>query len=337
MTIKRDTIASVEELDPFEDEYVYDIGINHENPWFFANDILLHNSAYFSAYPIMRDQPEFADFEWTPENVVSLYDQIADITNDSFPAFMNSAFNVPPEQSVIKAGRELCASKGLFITKKRYAVMIFDKEGKRKDLNGKPGEIKAMGLDLRRSDTKPEVQTFLYEILTDVLTDIPREEIFKKIQKFRNEFRSWPNWAKGSPKRVNNLTKYGNIKRMQDSFSDALENSKGNDKKKTIPGHVAAALAWNILKEINRDTSSMSITDGSKTIVCKLKSNNMGMTSVAYPIDQLILPDWFKSLPFDSDAMEQAALDSKLDNLLSVLKWDLSDTHISDTYNLLFS
>jgi hypothetical protein len=41
----------------------------------------------------------------------------------------------------------------IFITKKRYAINIFDKEGKRKDVNGKNGDIKAMGLDLKRADT----------------------------------------------------------------------------------------------------------------------------------------------------------------------------------------
>jgi hypothetical protein len=32
---------------------------------------------------------------------------------------------------IIKGGRELIADRGLFITKKRYAVNIFDLEGKR--------------------------------------------------------------------------------------------------------------------------------------------------------------------------------------------------------------
>ena len=34
-----------------------------------------------------------------------------------------------------------------FITKKRYAMLVFDNEGKREDVDGKAGKIKAMGLD----------------------------------------------------------------------------------------------------------------------------------------------------------------------------------------------
>jgi hypothetical protein len=61
---------------------------------------------------------------------------------------MQDAFHCPKSRGeVIKAGREIVASKGLFITKKRYAVLYYDKEGKRTDTGGAPGKIKAMGLD----------------------------------------------------------------------------------------------------------------------------------------------------------------------------------------------
>jgi hypothetical protein len=327
------TVESVEELGEFDDEYVYDIGIDADHPYFFANDVLVHNSIYFSAYSIMSQLDEFKDFEWSKEAVVQLYDQIADITNQSFPEFMQRSFNVPESRSVIKAGRELVASRGLFITKKRYAVLIYDKEGKRKDLDGKPGEIKAMGLDLKRADTPKPVQEFLSEILTLVLTDSPREEIFSRIKTFRGEFNKWPSWSKGSPKRVNNLTQYGLVKRANDS----VDLKKGPMKKKTIPGHVNGSLNWNSLCEMFNDYNSMRIMDGQKVIVCKLRNNPMGYTSVAYPVDQLTLPDWFKSLPFDDEAMEEAIINKKLDNLLSVLKWNLNDTKNNETFDSMFS
>ena len=80
----------------------------------------------------------------------------------------------------------------------------------------------------------------------------------------------------------------------------------------------------------------MEIQDGFKVVVCKLRPNPSGMTSVAYPVDQLQLPDWFKSLPFDNDAMEIALIDKKISNLLGVLGWDLTDRKDS-TFDDLFS
>ena len=206
------------------------------------------DSGYFSAYEVMRQQPEFADYEWTKENITDLYDKIADMTNDSFPGFMNEAFNCSLESgAIIKAGRELCAIKGLFITKKRYAVLIYDSEGKRVDVDGKPGKIKAMGLDLKRSDTPKTVQDFLSNVLISTLTGKSKDDIFQQISDFRKEFRSWDKWLQGSPKRVNNMTRYQNV---TDAAHKMNWTPSAATKKTSIPGHVAASLNWNKLRKV---------------------------------------------------------------------------------------
>ena len=69
-----------------------------------------------------------------------------------------------------------------------------------------------------------------------------------------------------------------------------------------------------------------------KVIVCKLKQNPLGYTSVAYPTDECVLPDWFKELPFDDAAMAETIIDNKLDNLIGVL--NLSIRRYQVTYNI---
>jgi len=281
------------------------------------------DSCYFSAYNTLKKEIEKGAIPWTKETVVQLYDQIGDEVNDTFIKFMQDAFHCPKTRGdVIKAGREIVASKGLFITKKRYAVLYYDKEGKRSDINGKPGKIKAMGLDLKRSDTPVVIQDFLTEVLTKVLNGIPKEEILEYITSFRTEFKTRPGWEKGSPKRANNITEYAN-----------KEKKLG---KANLPGHVRASLNWNTLKRMFDDKYSMNIVDGSKVIVCKVKDNPMGYTSVAYPVDELRLPQWFKDLPFNDAEMENSVIDEKLENLIGVLEWDISSTRSDNTFNKLF-
>ena len=53
-----------------------------------------------------------------------------------------------------------------------------------------------------------------------------------------------------------------------------------------------------------------------KVIVCKLKQNPLGYTSVAYPTDEMHIPQWFKELPFDDAAMAETIIDKKLDNFI---------------------
>ena len=283
------------------------------------------DSCYFSAWPAVREEVESGRMEWSKETAVALYDSIAEQVNDSFPGFMERAFHCPREMgSVIRGGREIVASRGLFITKKRYAVLVYDKEGKRQDVNGKSGKVKAMGLDLKRSDTPKIIQEFLSEILDDVLAGADRESVVTKIREFKYAFQERPGWEKGSPKRVNNLTMYGN--------------REAKEGKTNMPGHVRAALNWNTLRRMHSDNYSMQIVDGMKVIVCKLRSNPLGWTSVAYPTDELHLPQWFRDLPFDDAAMETTVIDGKIDNLLGVLKWDLeSSTNTTSTLQTLFS
>jgi hypothetical protein len=80
----------------------------------------------------------------------------------------------------------------------------------------------------------------------------------------------------------------------------------------------------------------MNITDGAKVIVCKLKPNPLEFTSVAYPVDELRLPQWFKDLPFNHDEMEATIIDNKLENLIGVLNWNISSTEEKNTFNSLF-
>ena len=281
------------------------------------------DSCYFSAYKTLKKEIDAGHIPWTKETVVQLYDQIGEEVNQTFPQFMLDAFHCPKTRGeVIKAGREIVGSKSLFITKKRYAVLYYDKEGKRTDLDGKPGKIKAMGLDLKRSDTPEFIQNFLSDILEKVLTGSTEQDVLDHITHFRTAFKARPGWEKGSPKRANNVTEY-----------ESKEKKAG---KANMPGHVRASINWNTLKRMYGDKYSMSITDGQKVIVCKLKQNPMGFTSVAYPVDELRLPQWFKDLPFDHEEMEQTIIDNKLGNLIGVLNWDIRSTEEKNTFNSLF-
>jgi DNA polymerase elongation subunit (family B) len=283
------------------------------------------DSCYFSAWPMLEKEVTEGRMEWSAETCIALYNSIADQVNESFPGFMEQAFHCPREMgSVIRGGREIVARTGLFITKKRYAVLYIDKENKRVDVNGKPGKVKAMGLDLKRSDTPVIIQEFLSEILNKVLTGTQREEIVARIREFKYVFMERPGWEKGSPKRVNNLTKY---RKEEERLGKA-----------NMPGHVRAAMNWNNLRRMNSDNYSMQIVDGMKTIVCKLKGNALGWTSIGYPTDEMHLPQWFKDLPFDDGEMEATVVDQKIDNLLGVLGWDLkSSTNTENTFTSLFS
>jgi DNA polymerase elongation subunit (family B) len=298
---------------------------SHDGPAIVYGDT---DSCYFSAYPTFKEQIENGQLTWDKDSVIQVYDAIAEEANLSFPSFCERAFHAPRKNGeIIKAGRELIGDRSIFITKKRYAINIFDKEGKRKDKEGKKGDIKAMGLDLKRADTPKYIQDFLMGVLEMVIQQgKDRDEVISVIKDFKRNLSAQESWTKGSPKGVNNLTYYGDLE----------SNSKTG--RANMPGHVRAALNWNYLRKANSDNYSMKIVDGMKIVVCKLRSNPLGFTSIAYPTDELRLPDWFKELPFDDEEMEKTLVDEKIENLLGVLGWNLREyTNTKSTFDQLFT
>jgi hypothetical protein len=280
------------------------------------------DSSYFTAYPTYKPMIDSGEINWDVETIITLYDEICRQINDTFVDHMARKHHCPTKNgAIIKAAREVVAEKTLFIKKKKYALLVIDDGGKRKDVGGKRGKLKVTGLDIKRSDTPAFVQNFLEEIVMMTLTGISKEEIIQRIIKFRTEFRAMPSWHKGTPKQVNNLT------------------SKTKTWRKTGKcgvGHVLAAINYNELLKLNNDTNSMPIVDSMKTIVCKLKDNQFGMTSIGIPTDESRVPDWFKALPFDDNLMEDTLIDKKLDNVIGCLDWDISSSNIKTTFNDLF-
>jgi len=284
------------------------------------------DSCYFSAYPILREEIERGDIVWSKESIVDLYNDLAKAVSNTFPEFLLQKLNVPIKRStgVIASSRETVSESGIWIVKKRYACLMYDKDGIRLDVGGKPGKVKAMGLDLKRADTPKFVQTFLSEILLDTLTGKGESAVIEKIRLFKEKFEDMKPWQQGTPRAVNKLSHY------RDKLEDAgFKKLKGVEVGNLhVPGHVTASLAWNRLKEIHQDQHAMRIIDGQKIIVCKLKqTTENSLTSIAYPVDEVHLPEWFLSLPFDSEDMMAGIVDQKVKNLLGVLNWDLSRTN----------
>lgn len=286
------------------------------------------DSSYFSCAPQMDEE-----FNSDLERVLETYLEVANATNHTFPDFMNDSFNTGTDRGkIIKAGLELLGSTTLFIKKKKYAVLKAwdDDDGFLKA----PGKLKAMGLDLKRADTPKDMQAFLQTILMKILQGAKERDILEDIADFRIVFNKWESWQKGSPKKVQNLTKYYNIKNNR-NMMELWKAASAKKKKEMIPGHVDASINWNDFLKRHDDKYSTRITDGSRIVVCKLKPNIFNISSIAYPVDEPRLPDWFKELPFDDNLMEQTIIDKKISNLVSVLGWNLNAAKHSDADELI--
>ena len=277
----------------------------------------------------------------TPEQLIEFADVINDKINATFPSFLYDQFRVPESWStgVIEAGREIVASGAIFFARKRYCAMIIDDEGDRKDIDGAPGKLKVIGLDLKRSDTNAYMKPFLKEVLVGILTGKTEQQTLDSITEFKNMFDDLPPWERGFPKGANKVEHYRDV-------LYAATHSKVVGKKKipTIPGHIRAALAYNDLLDFHDEKHLTRIGSGAKIMVVPLiESVENKYARVAIPSDLIETPDkipsWFKELPFDTELMMETAVDKKLSNILTILDgYDISRTgKKAEIFNSLFS
>lgn len=329
MEVKRSKIKRVTPKGKTLD-YVYDVSMKDKMfPWFYGNNMLVHNSAYFSVYEAFIDQYENQTATMTRDSAITMYDHISEKTNESFPSFMNERFNTGLENgAIIKAGRENLAEYGLFIKKKRYAMYLYDKDGYRQDVNGKVGKLKAMGIEIKRSDTPKEIQDALKQGLDIILTGGSAEEMLDYFKEFKEEYKNKEPWRMGRPSSANAVKYYSNL---QQRYLDGIDK-----KKPRLPGAIAGAIAWNTMLDMHDEDHMTRITDGSKVITCRLIRNDYGYNSISYLTDQTQFPDWFKELPFDTEHMLQSILYRKIEKIYGVLDWNLNYIKSSKGFDEVF-
>lgn len=285
---------------------------NHEGGAVVYGDT---DSVYFSVAHYFKLINQ--EFNLPKEDVIEMYKKIGDDMGATFPKFMDKMFNTGEEKgALVGADLEMVGSRGLFLKKKRYAILKYWEDGFRLDNEG-PGKIKAMGIEIKRSDTPKYIQNFLEETLTALLVGESENELRVRVREFKSIFKDKPSKDKGSPKTVKN-------------YSNKEEEYKVTGKCST--GHVLAAIQWNRLREIYDDKTVPEATDGTKVIVCKLKTNPLGIKTIGYPMDCAeYLPEWFNDLPFDDEGMEQSVLTKKLGNIFGLLDMDIGIEEKSNT------
>lgn len=254
----------------------------------------------------------YPNFDYSKENIIEFSNKVGKDVNDSFPQYMIDTFHCTPEGAAREgAAREVVASRALVCGKKRYAMMVYEKDGYRQDINGKPGKAKIMGIQVARSDTHPLVKELLKKMLNSVLTDGSKEKLVEIMRNFGNK--DWGKlnaWDKGTPRTVNKLDFY---------------TKEYNKSGKCSVGQVMASINWNRMLEMMGDKKSPKILDGDKVIVCKMKPNNpFGYKSIALPNTITRVPKWFKQLPFDEQSMVDSVVDKTIETVFGVIGWNLA-------------
>lgn len=299
--------ATCVEVAPFEDEWVYDVVMEDPNiPYFFANDILVHNSNYYKIAGVDN-----------LEDAVKRADEIADLVNESFPGFMRNAFNCQPGyDDLIKCGREIVADTGMFIAKKKYIVRAIDVEGIRYD----PSDdkcLKMQGVEIKKTDTPPIIQAFLKKTVTAMLAKEDYSKVRDDVLEFRRKLSQDKNaiFQLGVVKSANNLA---------DRYAEWEAIEKPGRGKVNLPQNIRASINHNeFLKKVG-DVRTKPIMTGQKVRIFYLEPNAAGFDSIAFSSDLDEFPAWFgENFAVDVKRTLSKLVDDKLSIYFAAVNWEV--------------
>ena len=122
-----------------------------------------------------------------------------DEATDQIAAYTNAY------QNKLAFKRESIADCGIFVSKKRYALNVYDQEGVRYETP----QIKVLGLEIVKSSTPREVRLFLKKAMRLCLTQT-ESHLHQFIEEVRREFMQMPVQDIAFPRSANKMQKYAN-------------------------------------------------------------------------------------------------------------------------------
>lgn len=304
LTTIRSNFNQIKEIE--YDDYVYDIEVE-DTHLFFANDILVHNTDSIGV-----DGSFVFDENATVDEVVDFGNRIADTTNERFPEFLQTVFNVQSENTrFLKTERESAFSKAFFQAKKRYFQLIVDDEGDRVD-----HKEKIMGLEIKKTSASQVTREYLYKLCRCILDEGTREAALDLVDRLHEDFYNRSLQEIATPTTVKTLNAY----------------ERGQ---KNIPWHVKAAMAYNDLCGPN----DPQIRSGDKIKVInvdpKHQKTEEPIKRIAFPIDVDNIPSFVYDFRINWQ-VEWEKVEKYLNNYLASMGWD-KQSYQKDHTNNLFS
>jgi len=252
------------------------------------------DSTYFSLYAENADE------------AVIIADEAAKQVSASFQKFMQETFLCGPGfDGIILAGREVVASRGIFVQKKRYILRVIDNEGEKVD------KLKVMGLDTKKTTLPAAIGKKLNDYVGRLLKGEDWGVIAEDIVEFKHHLETTDDvMSIGLPRGVNKVEDY--------------TSRWTHDKTTRLPGHVAAAMHYNMLLNEYDDKSSEPIISGMKVKVFYLNRKYGQFKSIALPTDTTEVPEWFTThFTINRDMHIERLVDKPLGNIIKAIGKDV--------------
>ncbi len=243
------------------------------------------------------------------KDILKLATEIQTASNEFISKFANEAFNLKEKPHYFELKQEVVLERGYFAGKRRYAMLIVNKEGVPVE------QMEMIGLDLMKSNMPPLYKKFGKTLLQEIMAGKPKKEIDRSIIDFRSSLEKM-DWVE--------LAKPTGVKQIRSYI--AKRPSPGeifSEFRTKTPINTRAAVVYNDLIKFKKlDKKYNVFTEGDKMKYVQLKPNPYNLEVIGlngYDDPEFIIE--FIDKYVDREAAFNSVLLNKLTGVYDDIGW----------------
>ena len=312
-TYQIEEIESIEQIDNFNDEYVYDIEVDDNTHTFIANDILIHNSVYTTYGSLFQamtpeSQAKFDTDQKKAEFILKFNKEFLDKQNN---VWCEEIYGPRHGHNVHNFELETISKAGIYLAKKKYLKGLVYNKGKFMVENPK---VSGTGIEIIKSTTPKLCRKILTELTRSLMFDFDDSTKEKrdayimffndKLAEYRREFYEAPT------EDISQSIGTGDYKKFVIDDTNHLILGKGT------PVSVHAVARFNYLAAKNGDISKKFYSGKIKYYNIRTGLGKYDTGYFGFPAGEL--PDWAPKM--DKLTQWQKTVIDPINRFLEVMK-----------------
>lgn len=259
-----DEIESVEQLDNFNDEYVYDIEVDDNSHTFIANDILVHNSVYTTYGTLFscmtpKYQEKYKDDKSKLDWILTFNKQFLDKQNNEW---CDNLYNPRHGHNIHEFELETVSRSLIACAKKKYLKGYVFVKGKYYD----DPKVSGTGIEIIKSTTPKLCREILTDLMHSLMFDYSPDKKLEYIYEFNEKLEKYRKlFYKAPVEDISQSIGVGDYKKYVINDEEYLELGK------QCPVSVQAVARFNYLAHKNQE-------DNKKFYSGKIKYYNIHLT-----------------------------------------------------------
>lgn len=311
-------IESVEQLEDFDNEYVYDIEVDDQTHTFIANDILIHNSVYTTFGPLFQCMtPESrAKFKTDEEKIAFILKFNKEFLDKQNNMWCEQIYGPRFGKNVHEFELETISKSQIVIKKKKYLKGLIYNKGKIL----KEPKVSGTGIEIIKSTTPKLCREILSDLMRMLMFDFDENYKEEFILEFNEKLKQYKKRFWNAPyEDISQSVGIGDYKKFVIDDTNMLEFEK------RVPPSVHAIARFNYLAKKNNENQKCVYSGKIKYYNIRIGQQRKNPTMGFFGFPSGELPEWRPEM--DKMVQWEKTVIKPINRFLEVMNIPLASAH----------